>query len=169
MITSRHFELGRYKSKFPYMSATNVSAELRAEVTQWIEEDPDPQTRSQLIEWLDQDNGDELRACFAGFLEFGTAGLRGALGPGPSRMNRAVVSKTAAGLVAYMRAKGLNSIVIGRDARYGSEDFTRDTAEIMCGAGFTVFVLPRPLPTPVLAYAVKKITVWSWRNGYGEP
>lgn len=157
MITSRHFVLGRYESKFSYMSATNVSAELRAEVTQWIEEDPDPQTRSQLIEWLDQDNGDELRACFAGFLEFGTAGLRGALGPGPSRMNRAVVSKTAAGLVAYMRAKGLNSIVIGRDARYGSEDFTRDTAEIMCGAGFTVFVLPRPLPTPVLAYAVKKL------------
>jgi phosphomannomutase len=88
---------------------------------------------------------------------FGTAGLRGPLGPGPSRMNRAVVTKTAAGLAIYMKRNGLKSVVIGRDARYGSEDFTRDTAEVMQGAGFEVFVLPRPLPTPVLAYAVRNL------------
>ncbi|NDC52269.1 MAG: phospho-sugar mutase, partial [Actinobacteria bacterium] len=134
-----------------------MNESLRLEVEKWIEEDPDPKTREQLTRWLNEDNESELRSCFSGFLEFGTAGLRGALGPGPSRMNRAVVSKTAAGLVTFMKRHGLNSIVVGRDARYGSEDFTRDTAEIMSGAGFEVFVLPRPLPTPVLAFAVRKL------------
>lgn len=134
-----------------------IDTALRAEVAKWITEDPDPATRSQLQEMLDSGDETTLRSCFAGFLEFGTAGLRGPLGPGPSRMNRAVVTKTAAGLAIYMKRNGLKSVVIGRDARYGSEDFTRDTAEIMQGAGFEVFVLPRPLPTPVLAYAVRNL------------
>lgn len=134
-----------------------IDTALRAEVEKWIAEDPDSTTRSQLQEMLDSGDETSLRSCFAGFLEFGTAGLRGPLGPGPSRMNRAVVTKTAAGLAIYMKRNGLKSVVIGRDARYGSEDFTRDTAEIMQGAGFEVFVLPRPLPTPVLAYAVRNL------------
>ena len=134
-----------------------IDTALRAEVEKWITEDPDAATRSQLQEMLDSGDETSLRSCFAGFLEFGTAGLRGPLGPGPSRMNRAVVTKTAAGLAIYMKRNGLKSVVIGRDARYGSEDFTRDTAEIMHGAGFEVFVLPRPLPTPVLAYAVRNL------------
>jgi phosphomannomutase len=134
-----------------------ISPNLRAEVISWIEEDPDPKTRSQLQKWLDDNSVAEIESCFQGFLEFGTAGLRGALGPGPSRMNRAVVTKTALGLGQFMKDRNLKSIVIGRDARYGSEDFTRDTAEIMSGYGFLVFVLPRPLPTPVLAFAVKKL------------
>lgn len=130
---------------------------LRAEVEKWITEDPDPVTRKALQKLLDTSDEATLRSCFSGFLEFGTAGLRGPLGPGPSRMNRAVVTKTAAGIATYMKRHGLNSVVIGRDARYGSEDFTRDTAEIMMGAGFTTYVLPRPLPTPVLAYAVRNL------------
>ena len=134
-----------------------IDTALRAEVAKWITEDPDPATRSQLQEMLDSGDETSLRSCFGGFLEFGTAGLRGPLGPGPSRMNRAVVTKTAAGLAIYMKRNGLKSVVIGRDARYGSEDFTRDTAEIMQGAGFEVFVLPRPLPTPVLAYAARNL------------
>lgn len=123
----------------------------------WVADDPDPVTRNQLEEMLTAGKTEELQSCFSGFLEFGTAGLRGPLGPGPSRMNRAVVSKTALGLAKFMTASGLKSIVIGRDARYGSEDFTQDTAEIMSGAGFDVYVLPRPLPTPVLAFAVRKL------------
>ena len=134
-----------------------MDSKLRDEVERWIDEDPDPLTRKQLATLLATGSEAELRPYFSGFLEFGTAGLRGELGPGPSRMNRAVVSKTATGLAQFMKKNGLNSIVIGRDARYGSEDFTRDTAEIMSGAGFTVYVLPRPLPTPVLAYAVRKL------------
>ena len=134
-----------------------IDEALRAEVEQWITEDPDPVTRKELQKLLDTSDEATLRSCFSGFLEFGTAGLRGPLGPGPSRMNRAVVTKTAAGIATYMKRHGLNSVVIGRDARYGSEDFTRDTAEIMMGAGFTTYVLPRPLPTPVLAYAVRNL------------
>jgi len=134
-----------------------ISKELRAEVTAWIEDDPDQKTREELAQWLQADDVGKIENCFQGFLQFGTAGLRGALGPGPSRMNRAVVSKTAAGLSSFMKKNSLNSIVIGRDARYGSEDFTKDTAEIMSGAGFKVYVLPRPLPTPVLAFAVRKL------------
>ncbi|MEY3715974.1 MAG: hypothetical protein RL155_849 [Actinomycetota bacterium] len=98
-----------------------IDTALRAEVEKWIAEDPDSTTRSQLKEMLDSGDETSLRSCFAGFLEFGTAGLRGPLGPGPSRMNRAVVTKTAAGLAIYMKRNGLKSVVIGRDARYGSE------------------------------------------------
>lgn len=134
-----------------------MDAKLIAEVESWISEDPDRTTQSELRRLLELRDEATLRSCFSGFLEFGTAGLRGPLGPGPSRMNRAVVTKTAAGLAQYMKKNSLHSVVIGRDARYGSEDFTRDTAEIMQGAGFDVFVLPRPLPTPVLAFAVRDL------------
>jgi phosphomannomutase len=130
---------------------------LVGEVQAWIADDPDPSTASQLQQWLDTNNEAELRASFNGFLQFGTAGLRGPIRPGPSGMNRAVVGRTAAGLVAYMKERNLTSVVIGRDARYGSEDYTFETAEIMSGAGMKVFVLPRPLPTPVLAFATNEL------------
>ena len=130
---------------------------LVGEVQAWIADDPDPMTASQLQQWLDTHNEAELRSSFNGFLQFGTAGLRGPNRPGPSGMNRAVVGRTAAGIVAYMRERNLTSVVIGRDARYGSEDYTFETAEIMSGAGMKVFVLPRPLPTPVLAFATNEL------------
>ena len=76
---------------------------LITQVQQWISQDPDPKTRAELERLLEDKKEAELRSCFSGFLEFGTAGLRGKLGPGPSRMNRAVVTKTAAGHVSYMR------------------------------------------------------------------
>ena len=130
---------------------------LVAEVQAWIADDPDPITASQLQQWLDTNNEGELRTSFNGFLQFGTAGLRGPNRPGPSGMNRAVVGRTAAGIVAYMKERNLTSVVIGRDARYGSEDYTFETAEIMSGSGMKVFVLPRPLPTPVLAFATNEL------------
>jgi phosphomannomutase len=131
--------------------------DLTQEVQAWIADDPDPKTAAQLQQWLDSNNEVELRTSFSGFLQFGTAGLRGPIRPGPSGMNRAVVGRTAAGLVAYMKERNLTSVVIGRDARYGSEDFTFETAEIMSGAGMKVYVLPRPLPTPVLAFATNEL------------
>ena len=132
---------------------------LVTEVAAWIADDPDPKTAAQLQSLLDSGNESELRKYFNGFLQFGTAGLRGPIGPGPSCMNSAVVGRTAAGLVAYMKERGLTSVVIGRDARHGSEDFTQTSAEIFSGAGMQVYVLPRPLPTPVLAYAVNELGV----------
>ena len=134
-----------------------MSPELIAEVEEWIALDPDPKTASQLREWLDTGNEAKLRECFNGFLQFGTAGLRGPVGPGPSCMNRAVVHRAAAGIAAYMKQRGLTSVVIGRDARYGSEDFTEESAQVFSGAGMKVYILPRPLPTPVLAYAVNNL------------
>lgn len=131
---------------------------LIAEVEAWIADDPDPVTAGQLRQWLDSHNEAELRASFNGFLQFGTAGLRGPIRPGPSGMNRAVVGRAASGIVAYMKERNLTSVVIGRDARYGSEDYTFETAEIMSGAGMTVYVLPRPLPTPVLAFATNELS-----------
>jgi phosphomannomutase len=130
---------------------------LEAEIQAWIADDPDPVTASQLQQWLDTNNEGELRASFNGFLQFGTAGLRGPNRPGPSGMNRAVVGRAASGIVSYMKERNLTSVVIGRDARYGSEDYTFETAEIMSGAGMKVFVLPRPLPTPVLAFATNEL------------
>jgi phosphomannomutase len=130
-----------------------MNAQLLAEVQAWIADDPDPKTAAALSKLVETGDEETLKKYFAGFLQFGTAGLRGPIGPGPSCMNRAVVGRTAAGLVAYMKERGMNRVVIGRDARYGSEDFTEESAEIFSGAGFEVFVLPRPLPTPVLAFA----------------
>lgn len=136
-----------------------IDDQLRAEVEEWIALDPDPITAAQLRLWLAEENEVQLKQSFSGFLQFGTAGLRGPMGPGPSCMNRAVVSRAAAGLAVYMKNHGLSSVVIGRDARYGSEDFTFESAEIFSGAGLEVFILPRPLPTPVLAFAVNELKV----------
>ncbi len=130
---------------------------LRSEVEAWIALDPDPKSAAVLRAWLEKGDEEKLRKSFSGFLQFGTAGLRGPMGPGPSCMNRAVVSRAAAGLATYMKARNLKSVVIGRDARYGSEDFTFESAEIFSGAGLDVFILPRPLPTPVLAFAVNEL------------
>jgi phosphomannomutase len=134
-----------------------VNPELITEVKAWISDDPDPKTAAQLTALLESKDEVTLQKYFAGFLQFGTAGLRGPVGPGPSSMNRAVVGRTAAGISAYMKERGMNRVVIGRDARYGSEDFAIESAEIFAGAGFEVFVLPRPLPTPVLAFATKEL------------
>lgn len=136
-----------------------ISNEFKQEVLDWIAHDPDKQTAEQLTQWLNEGNEEELERCFSGFLQFGTAGLRGPLGPGPSCMNRAVVSRTAAGISKFMRNNNLKSVVIGRDARHGSFDFAKDSAEIFAGAGFKTYLLPRELPTPVLAFAVRKLKV----------
>ena len=129
----------------------------RTEIENWIADDPDPKTAAELQKLLDNNDEAALNKLFNGFLTFGTAGLRGPIAPGPSGMNRAVVGRTAAAIAQYMKQRNLTSVVIGRDARYGSEDFTRESAEILSGAGLKVSVLPRPLPTPVLAHAVKEL------------
>ncbi|MFF5450349.1 phospho-sugar mutase [Streptomyces sp. NPDC012950] len=128
----------------------------------WLDEDPDQETREELARLIEDGRAgatDELAVRFAGTLQFGTAGLRGELGAGPLRMNRSVVIRAAAGLAAYLRAKGEEGglVVIGYDARHKSADFARDTAAVMTGAGLRAALLPRPLPTPVLAYAIRHL------------
>jgi phosphomannomutase len=130
-----------------------MNAALVEEVKAWIADDPDPKTAAHLQALLDAGDEAALKPLFNGFLQFGTAGLRGPIGAGPSCMNRAVVGRAAAGIAAYMKKRGMKSVVIGRDARYGSEDYTFESAEILSGAGMDVYILPRPLPTPVLAFA----------------
>lgn len=133
----------------------------------WLEQDPDPVTREELADLLDAaDAGDaaalgDLDDRFGTRLAFGTAGLRGALGAGPNRMNRVLVTQAAAGLAAYLRERaGTDAtprVVIGYDGRRNSDVFARDSAEIFAGAGFDAVLLPRLLPTPVLAFAVRHL------------
>ena len=134
-----------------------IDEQFRLEVLDWIANDTDPDTASLLSKWLTENNETELRKSFNGFLEFGTAGLRGPVRPGPSGMNRAVVGRTAAGIAAFLISKGLSKVVIGRDARHGSKEFMQESAEILSGAGLEVYLLPRELPTPVLAFAVNEL------------
>ena len=99
-------------------------ASLKAEVEAWIADDPDPRTAAQIQRALDAGDEVALKKYFNGFLQFGTAGLRGPVGPGPSCMNRAVVGRASAGIAAYMKSHGMKSVVVGQDARHGSEEFT---------------------------------------------
>jgi phosphomannomutase len=129
--------------------------DLRSAAQAWLAEDPDPDTRAELAGVLDR--GEDLADRFGAKLEFGTAGLRGALGAGPNRMNRVVVIRAAAGLCAYLKANGLTDgpVVIGYDARHKSELFAHDTAAVVRGAGLDAVLLDRPTPTPLIAFALR--------------
>lgn len=136
-----------------------VQDDLIARAQAWLAEDPDRETADELAALIASGDTAELADRFSGTLQFGTAGLRGELGAGPMRMNRAVVIRAAAGLAAYLKAQGHDGglVVVGYDARYKSAEFARDTAAVMTGAGLRAAVLPRPLPTPVLAYAIRHL------------
>jgi len=190
------------------MSSAHAWDRLADEVRAWIDDDPDPRTADELRDLLavaqvpaGDDGTDpaaalaapaafaafertaarqELADRFAGLLQFGTAGLRGALGGGPNRMNRAVVIRAAAGLGAFLldslpddgalpdkqhaprderdgAPRRPPRVVVGYDARHRSADFAQDTAAVLTAAGLEVLALPRPLPTPVLAFAVRHL------------
>ncbi|HEY8590668.1 MAG TPA: phospho-sugar mutase, partial [Naasia sp.] len=141
-----------------------MSADLLAAAEAWLAADPDEQTRAELTEVLaGARNGDDaaladLHDRFDSRLVFGTAGLRGRLGAGPNRMNRVVVAQTTAGLARFLLGREATpSVVIGYDGRRNSAVFARDAAELLAGAGVRAILLPRLLPTPVLAFAVRHL------------
>ncbi|MDG4769039.1 phospho-sugar mutase [Solwaraspora sp. WMMD792] len=141
-------------------AAAGDPATLPARVAAWLGDEPDPAARAELLTLLDQLPGsaDELADRFAGPLTFGTAGLRGPLRAGPNGMNLQVVTRAAAGLVSWLAEQGgTGPVVIGYDARHGSRAFAVRTAEVVTGAGRDAYLLPRPLPTPVLAYAIRAL------------
>jgi len=132
----------------------------------WIAQDPDAVTRDELTQLLTRvDGGDadaaaDLEDRFSTRLAFGTAGLRGTLGAGSNRMNRVLVAQAAAGFAAYLleRSSGeAPTVVVGYDGRRNSDVFARDSVEIFAGAGLKAILLPRLLPTPVLAFAVRHL------------
>lgn len=142
----------------------SLSSELLAQVHAWLAQDPDSVTRDQLTKLVADAHTDisalqELQDAFSAPLEFGTAGLRGALGPGPNRMNRVTVLQAAAGLAKYLVANGEigRPVVIGFDARYNSEVFATDTAQVMAGYGFKPIIFSHVIPTPVLAYSISHL------------
>ena len=143
--------------------------DLRVRLDQWLADDPDERDRAELEALAADDDGaaaDELADRFSGRLEFGTAGLRGTIGAGPNRMNRAVVRGTTAALAKWLRGRGRGiagvgaaeaGVVIGCDARHRSDEFADEAARVLAGAGIRVHLLPRRQPTPLLAFAVRHL------------
>src|SRR3954470_22151877 len=146
------------------VASMSLHPPYREAAEQWLDEDPDPQTRDQLQQLIakydagDTAARDQLREMFHGSLEFGTAGLRGILGPGPQGMNRVLVRKVTAGLAAYLHTNvadiATRGVLIGYDGRHNSRVFAEDTARVLAGAGIPALLAHRPWPTPTTAWAV---------------
>ena len=135
---------------------TTGGARRRAE--EWLCADPDPDTGSELEALLAGDPA-ELERRFDGQLAFGTAGIRGRMGAGPLRMNRVLVRIAAAALAERVLSEREERprVVVGYDARHRSGVFADDTARVLASRRVGATMLPGPIPTPVLAFAVKHL------------
>jgi phosphomannomutase len=137
--------------------------DLRSRAERWIADDPDPFTRAELRTLLAQSDlsTTDLSDRFAGTLEFGTAGLRGVMGAGPNRMNRAVIARATWGLaqevLAGAAAGATRVVIVGGDARRMSRELSEDVAAILAAAGLRIMLFTRPVPTPLVGFAVKRL------------
>ncbi|MGA7834752.1 MAG: hypothetical protein WCA31_06040, partial [Acidimicrobiales bacterium] len=137
-----------------------MNSELEAEVRRWIALDPDEQDRATIQALLDANEGAELVRRFGSPLTFGTAGLRGPVMAGPAGMNRATVRRATLGVLSWLGEIGLDparGVVVGRDARHGSEAFNDEVVTVLLGGGAAVYELPTPLPSPFVPYCVKAL------------
>ncbi|MFC9333321.1 phospho-sugar mutase [Arthrobacter sp. NPDC057009] len=152
------------------MTSSEADLQLLNDARAWAAQDPDPRTAATLTELVKLTEAgtpaarQDLEDSFRGTLQFGTAGLRAALGPGPNRMNRVVVRRAAAGFANFLvrtvaeAAPGTRPrAVVGYDARYNSDIFAAETAAVFTAVGIETFLMPAALPTPVLAYAVRAL------------
>jgi phosphomannomutase len=145
------------------MKAGMDLTDLRARAQRWIADDPDPATRAELHALLAHPDpaSTDLADRFEGTLEFGTAGLRGILGAGPNRMNRAVVARATWGLAHELleTVPGAveRGVIVGCDARRMSRELAEDVAAILAGAGIRVVLFRDPVPTPLVGFTVKRL------------
>lgn len=132
---------------------------LEASARAWMAADPDPATREETQALLDLGDQPGLADRFGSQLQFGTAGMRGALGPGPNRMNRAQVRRISAALCDVLANQTVpgKGVVVGRDHRHMSAEFAADTAMVLAGAGYFVMTWPDKVPTPLVAWATRKL------------
>jgi phosphomannomutase len=142
-----------------------VTDELREQARAWMAADPDDRDRAELARLLadpSPESAAELADRFASRLRFGTAGLRGAVGAGPNRMNLATVTATTAALSHWLLDRDPSAasagVVIGHDARHRSDEFSVQAARVLAGAGISVQLLPGRMPTPFLAYSVRRLS-----------
>ncbi len=133
---------------------------LEEQVRRWIELDPDEHDRGELRALLEADDEPELERRFHVPLTFGTAGLRGPVMAGPAGMNRATVRRATIGVLAWLHDRELDpasGVIVGRDARRGSEAFNDEVVAVLLGGGAVVYEMPSPLPTPLVPYCVKAL------------
>ena len=135
--------------------------DLLGAARRWIEGDPDPTTREELQALVDASDQAGLAAAMGEPLTFGTAGIRGVVGPGSGRMNRAIVIRTTSGLATHLVAKHKgppeHPVALGFDARPDSRTFAEDTAGVLAAAGIAVRFFPDVTPTPLVAFAAKHL------------
>ncbi|MFW5740426.1 MAG: phospho-sugar mutase [Myxococcota bacterium] len=134
-----------------------AASEVMERAQRWAEQDIDPQTRDELLQLVRSANIDDVADRMAGPLAFGTAGLRGVLGAGSNRMNRAVVARTTAGLAEHLLRcftdAARRGVVIGYDARRMSREFAEQAAQVLTGRGIVTHLFPELATTPQTAYA----------------
>ena len=127
-------------------------------IRNWIENTPCENMRATMLKWLEEENEEAIVDAFFKDLEFGTAGLRGTIGPGSNRMNAVTVSRATQGLANYLRKNFDNpSVAIAHDSRNKGERFTEITASVLAANGIVAHVFPRLEATPALAYATQHL------------